>query len=324
MDRRRALPRPAPRRVLVLGGTGFIGRHAVKALLAAGCEVVVGSRRPARAGRRLPTEACDCERRRVHMERNLAPADWAPVIHGVDVVLNCVGILRPRGAERYEPVHHLGPAALAAACAAQGARLVHVSALGLRNPVRSGFLHSKRRGEDAIRASAADWCIVRPSLLDGDGGFGARWMRRVARWPLHMLPANALGRIAGLDVAELGEALARLARLPRLDPARREYELGGPDLHPLPDYLDALRRARGAGPAWRLPVPAWLSRLVAHACDLLHLTPYSFGHYELLRFDNCPAHNRLPELLGRTPRRVGAPVASLVRAREPAARAGAA
>lgn len=299
-------PHPAPRRVLVLGGTGFIGRHAVAALLRAGCEVIVGTRHPARRPRYLGGTALACPRREARMERLTDPVAWQALIADVDTVLNCVGILRPRGGETYRDVHHRGPAALAAACRTLGVRLVHVSALGLREPVRSGFLHSKREGEDAIRTSGADWCIVRPSLLDGEGGFGARWMRRVARWPLHALPADANGRIAALDVAELGEALARLATMARLDAADREYELGGLDERPLGDYLAVLRRGHSPVPALRLALPAWLARLASHACDLLHLTPYSFGHYELLRHDNCPRPNRLPELLGRPPRRIGA------------------
>lgn len=292
------------RRVLVLGGSGFIGRHACMALREAGCDVVVGSRRPSRARRKLPGQGRTFVYRQVRMERMLSPEDWSPVLDGIDAVVNCVGILRQRGRETYERVHHLAPVALACACSRAGVRLVHVSALGLRNPVRSRFLHSKRAGEDGIRARGGDWCIVRPSLLDGEGGFGARWIRRVAQWPLHALPANALGRIAALDVRDLAEALARLAMAGRLDDRRREFELGGVRERPLAGQLAAMRRGP---PAWSVRLPAWVARAASHACDVLHLTPYSFGHYELLRFDNCPRPNRLPELLGRAPRLVGAP-----------------
>jgi NADH dehydrogenase len=200
------------------------------------------------------------------------------------------------------------PAALAAACRARGCRLVHVSALGLDAASRSGFLRSKRAGETALRASEADWYIVRPSLLDGAGGFGASWLRRVARWPVHPLPADATGRIAVLDVSDLGEALAELAlRPPAVGGAApdREFDLGGPQLRNLGEHLAALRHLHTSRPAWRLWIPGLLARLGSHFCDLLQVTPYSFGHWELLRRDNCPQHNRLPELLGRAPRPIG-------------------
>lgn len=303
-------PPGARPRVLVLGGAGFIGRHAVAALLGRGLATEIGSRSPTQAARRLPPEAQGCPRRSVHFEDLLQPDDWTATLDGIDVVLNCVGILRQRGRETYDRVHHLAPAALAEACRRRGLRLVHVSALGLEAPARSGFLRSKRDGEAALRRSGANACIVRPSLLDAEtGGYGARWLRRVARWPVHAFPADAVGRIAALDVRDLGEALAILAQRPVLADAGvpDEIELGGGQALPLPDYLAQLRRLHSPRPALRLPVPGWLARLGSHLCDLLHVTPFSFGHWELLRRDNCPQANRLPQLLGRAPRRIGAP-----------------
>lgn len=304
-----ALPPPPPApRVLVLGGAGFIGRHAVAALLAAGAAVEIGSRHPARIADRLPGQAQHCPRRQARLEGLLDADDWHPLLAGFDAVVNCVGILRPRGRETYQRVHHLAVAALAKACAARGCRLVHVSALGLEGEVRSGFLLSKRDGEAALRASGADACIVRPSLLDAEtGGYGARWLRRVARWPVHVLPADATGRIAALDVRDLGEALANLALRDTLqaDGAPAEFELGGTQALPLRGYLAALRRLHHPRPARVLAIPGWLARLGSHACDLLHATPFSFGHWELLRRDNCPRRNALPDLLGRPPRALG-------------------
>lgn len=285
---------------LVLGGSGFIGRHVAESLRARGCAVVIGSRKP---GRRRHRHAADGWRT-VRMERLLEARDWGALLQGCDMVVNCVGILRQRGGETYDRVHHLGPAALAQACGASGTRLLHVSALGLDADVHSRFLRSKRDGEAALRSSAADWHIVRPSLLDGEGGFGARWIRRVARWPLHPLPRGAVGKLAVLDVRDLGDAIANLALDPA--PARREHELGG--LHPrtLGDHLAALRTLHVRTPAWRVPVPDGVTRLLAHACDVLHATPLSFGHWELLQHDNCPRENHLPGLLGGAPRTVGA------------------
>lgn len=297
--------RATPTRVLVLGGFGFIGRHAVSALLRAGCEVVIGSRQPERH-RREAADLPACAHRQVRLERCLLPEHWAGLIADVDVVLNCVGILRQRGPETYDRVHRQAPAALASACQRRGCRFIHVSALGLDGPVRSGFLRSKREGEQAIRAAGGDWALVRPSLLDAEsGGFGARWVRRVARWPIHILPSEARGRIAALQADDLGDALAALVIREKIDCGGREYELGGLQALTLAELLAALRRLRTTTPALRLGLPPWLARWSSHLCDLLHFSPYSYGHLELLRQDNCPRHNRLPELLGRAPRAVG-------------------
>jgi NADH dehydrogenase len=287
-------------RVLVLGGTGFIGRHAVAALQARGHEVAIASRHPARHARpgRPPP-------RLARFETIAAPADALPLLDGMDAVLNCVGILRERWHESYDAVHRRAPQAFALACRERALPFVHVSALGLRHPHRSGFLRSKLAGEQAVVASGADYRIARPSLLDGRGGFGARWLRTLAALPLHFGARAARGRIAALDVAELGEALSVLveARVePRASVSERIFELGGSQAWPLDDYLAALR---GRAPWLTLCMPDWLCRLLGHACDLVHFSPFSFGHWELLQHDNLPHPNRLPELLGRAPRAVG-------------------
>lgn len=281
-------------KVLVLGGRGFIGRHAVAALQAAGHEVSIGSRRH-RPGLRV-----------ARLERFERVDDVLPLLEGMDAVLNCVGILRERWrGENYAAVHLRAPALLARACAQRGLRFVHVSALGLKHPHRSGFLRSKLAGEQAIVAAGGDFRIVRPSLLDGRGGFGALWLRAFAKLPLHPYAGAARGRIAALDVGELGEALATLCARgiqANAPVSERCFELGGLQAFALPDYLDALR---GATPWARLRIPDWLCRLAARACDVLHFSPFSFGHWELLQHDNLPQPNRLPELLGRAPRAFG-------------------
>lgn len=300
-----AAPARLPAPVLVLGGAGFIGRHVVDALVARGCDVIVGTRHPRRRMHDTRRRIC----REVHLDRLLDPAAWDDTLRDCATVVNCVGILRERGHETYRRVHHEAPAALARACAARGLRLIHISALGLDADVRSGFLRSKRDGEAALRASGADWHIVRPSLLDGDGGFGARWIRRVARWPVHPMPRGATGRIAVLDARDLGEAIAHLAlddASPAHDAIVREHDLGGLHARTLAEHLAAMRALYSPRPALRLPIPDVLARIAAHACDLLHFTPLSFGHWELLQRDNRPRDNRLPLLLGRAPRIVGA------------------
>jgi len=294
-------------RVLVLGGAGFLGRHVVAALAARGHGVVIGSRDRKAAlvvCRATPGHAAW---RSVHCERLIKAGDWDATLADVDAVVNCVGILRERGAATYERVHHLAVAALAADCARLAVRLIHVSALGLHAAARSRFIGSKLRGEQALLDSGADATIVRPSLLDGEGGYGARWLRAVARWPVHCVPADATGRIAVLAADDAGLAIARLCET--VGSEYREVELGGPDWRTLEEHLAALRAALPRRPAIVLRIPAAFARLASHVCDLLHLSPFSFGHLELLRRDNVPRMNALPLLLGRPPRSVPLSVA---------------
>jgi len=295
-----------PSSVLVLGGAGFIGRYTVAALLNTGVRVVIGTRFPGPLGKRTPPHAAatEVEQREVRLERLGNSDDWHNLIHDVEAVVNCVGILRQRRRETFDAVHRRAPTALAAACKSQRKRFVHISALGLGQSAKSRFLTSKRAGENGIREHGDDWVIARPSLLDGVGGFGAAWIRGIARLPIFVAPADAKGRIAALDVADLGEALARLA----LDDAEslkldksRVFELGGIESWEFRDYVFALRRTYTDTRSLCVPIPGILARFGAHVCDVFHVTPFSFGHWELLQRDNVPSENRLAELLGRPP-----------------------
>jgi uncharacterized protein YbjT (DUF2867 family) len=287
----------SPKTVLVLGGNGFIGSHIAKHLRLTGASVLIGSstRRPTRANPHY---------RFVELHKMHSHEDWQEALGGVDVVVNGVGILRERFLERYEQIHHHAVASLARACAANKIRLIHVSILGVESKAKSRFVSSKLHGEEAVRNSAADWYIVRPSLVDGVGGNGARWFRRVARWPIHFAPANALGGFAAIDVDDLGQAIACLAVRSSIEnqDSNRVFELGGDRVLSIFEYLALLDPYDRQ--VVRLTVPAWLARIVSHICDLFHVTPFSYGHYELLQYQNYPLRNRLPELLGRPATRI--------------------
>ena len=289
-------------RVMVLGGTGFIGRNVAAALRRRGHAVVIGTRRPKRALAKLPADLRDCELRETHFESLTTRYVWKPLLSDLDVVVNAVGILRERGGETFERVHEMAPGALALACERDGVRLVHVSALGLRPRAYSRFLRSKAAAERAIAETGADYSIVRPSLLDGEGGYAANWLRKVARWPVHCVPGAARGRLAALDVRDLGEAIAVLCEA-RGRTEWREVDLGGSARRTFAEHLDAL--CERPHPALRVPLPNFFALGGAALCDLLHVTPYGVAALELLWRDNLPKANLLPSLLGRAPTPVG-------------------
>ncbi len=312
MSETRTTSEETPPHILVLGASGFIGGHVVAALLQAGFRVLAVRRRHPPRLAPAPTQASGALRwTELSVHRMTQAADWRAALEGASLVINCVGILRQRWGERYGDVHHRMPAALAQACAARGLPLVHTSALGLHEHAASRFLSSKLRGEQAIAASGCDHCIVRPSLIDGLGGFGASWLRMLARWPVHFVPSGAVGRIAAVQAADLGHAYAALARmgLARGLAQQREANLSGPRLFAYAEYLQVLRGAEVEAPvrkrrAWQVPLPNIITRIGAHLCDVFRFSPVSWGHWILLQRDNVPEPNHLPALLGRAPQAV--------------------
>lgn len=278
--------------ILVLGGNGFIGSQIVTHLQLQ-ATVAVGTRQRAK----------NATFKTVKLHYLTNAEDWLAVISGFDVVINSVGILRERIGESYEAVHTNAVAALAKACQQLDVRLIHISAIGLSNRAKSRFIRSKYDGEQAILASKARATIVRPSLLDGEGGYGAKWFRRVAGWPLQFVMQSA-GLVAPLQVADLGKAVAKLVMLPdKVMPTI--VELGCTRAYSIPDYLLLLRRQKGLAPAVQIAVPKWLVKIASHLFDLLNWTPLSFGHFELMQGYNVPEKNLLPDLLGRQPSELG-------------------
>ena len=214
-----------------------------------------------------------------------------------------IGIVSRSGTLTYEAVHHRAPAAIAAACCETGTRYIHVSAVGLRAEAASRFNTSKLHGETAIEAAGGDYVIARISLHDGEGGFGAAWLRGIAKLPVFIVPISATGRIAALTADDAGEALANLCLQP--DSSRkRNVDLGGEDYYLFEDYIRGLRKRHTERRAYAIRLPGIVMRAASHVFDLAHFSPFSFGHWEMLCHDNVPRAPDLREILGRPPTQV--------------------
>lgn len=274
-------------RVLVIGGRGFIGREIVAKLVRKGADVVVATRSSSAGDGQITV--------RLHEPRS--DADWKRLIAKFDVVINAAGILRQRWRESYAQVHCDAPSAIARASVALGKRFIHVSALGLSASAGSRFIRSKYLGEKAILDAGAGSTIVRVPLLDGAGGYGASWLRQLSLLPVWLLPADAKARLSPLPVSELAVAIAALAGKTAIGPV---VELGGAKAMSFYEYLLHLRGSEKSRPV-ALHLPCWLGRVFAHVCDLLHLSPYSYGHFELLQSHNLPQPNQFMQLVGRAP-----------------------
>jgi len=148
---------------LVLGGSGFVGRHLVARLAAAGRRVVVATRQRERAKHLIVLPTVDVVEADVHNEAVLAQ-----LVRRASVVVNLVGILHEPRRGEFGRVHVELARKLVAACAAAGvARLLHMSALNADPNGPSRYLRTKGDAEAIVASSGLSWTIFRPSIIFG-------------------------------------------------------------------------------------------------------------------------------------------------------------
>lgn len=226
--------------VLVLGGTGFVGRHVCEQLTRRGVRATVPTRHPehAKAVQMLPM--VDVVTADVHDDRVLAR-----LLPGHDALVNLIAVLHGNR-ERFEQVHVGLPQRLAEAMLAAGVqRLVHVSALGADPNGPSLYLRSKGEGEAALRHTAAGLAltILRPSVI-----FGAedRFLNVFARLQraLPVVPlAGADARFQPVWVADVARAIVEC--LLRDETIGQTYEGVGPEVWTLGDLVRLAGRLSG-------------------------------------------------------------------------------
>ena len=172
------------RRIVVLGGSGFVGSALVARLAAQGDNVVVPVRRRAPARHLILLPTVDVVEADVH-----DPATLAALVRGADAVVNLVGILNESGRTTFERVHADLTRGTVDACRAGGVRrLLHMSALNADPSGPSRYLRSKGEAEAAVVASGLAWTIFRPSVIFGAGDSFLTLFARLAR----ALPVIAL------------------------------------------------------------------------------------------------------------------------------------
>jgi uncharacterized protein YbjT (DUF2867 family) len=264
--------------VLVVGGTGFLGRHLVAALARDGMRVTVPTRRYERAKHLITLPTVEVVQADV-----FAPGTLEQLAAGRHLVVNLVGILHgrrgrkdERGPNDYGPdfarVHVELPQAIVAACRAVGVRrLLHVSALGAAADAPSEYLRSKAIGEQAVLA-AEDIAptAFRPSVMFGPEDRFLNQFATLARFlPVLAVPCPR-AQFQPVYVGDVADAMLACVNDPETH--GKAYELAGPHAYALADlvrYVCAITGRR------RIVVglPERLAMLQAFAMELLPGAP---------------------------------------------------
>lgn len=281
----------------VLGGSGFIGRHTVRALARCGYRIRVGVRRPDLAGHLQPMGGVG----QIHaVQANVRyPDSIARAVEGASVVIDLVGILAPAGRQTFEAVHVEGARTVARAARAAGAeRMIFLSAIGAdaKSPGRYG--RTKAAGEAAVLAEFPGAVILRPSIVFGpEDDFFNRFAGMAASGPMLPLIGGGRTKFQPVYVGDVAAAIEAAAE-GRAKPGAT-YELGGPEVLTFRKLLDRVQEYTGRERSY-FPMPFWLASVVGTASALLPsgLRPITADQVRMLKADSIVSDAAVKE--GRT------------------------
>jgi NADH dehydrogenase len=276
--------------ITVFGGSGFLGRHVVRALAKRQYRIRVAVRRPDLAGYLQPLGRVG----QIHaVQANVRNRpSVAAAVRGSDVVINLVGILFEAGRQRFDAVQSFGAEGVALAAAAHNARMVHVSAIGADEDSSAAYARAKRRGEELVLAATPEATIFRPSILFGPNDDFFNRFAGIARLsPFLPLVGGGHTRFQPVFAGDVAAAIAKA-----VDGATRQgsiYELGGPDVYTFRELMEftlaTIERRR-----LLLPLPFGVAKLQAAVFELVSRLPLRIlskplltrDQVELLRYDN--------------------------------------
>ncbi len=248
------------RLITVFGGSGFVGRHTVRALAKDGWRIRAAGRRPDLAVHLQPMGTVG---QIGAVQANLRyPASVARAVAGADAVVNLVGILQPAGKQSFKAVHVAGARTVAKAAREAGiSNFVHLSAIGAAPKAKSYYARSKAAGEAAVLEENPDAVILRPSLIFGpEDQFFNRFANMARITPLLPLIGGGKTRFQPVYVGDVADAICA-ALSGRAKPGT-VYELGGPEIYTMRKLLDKIKQWSGRDRGY-LPLPFWLAKLVA-------------------------------------------------------------
>jgi NADH dehydrogenase len=295
--------------VTIFGGSGFVGRHVVRALCKRLYRIRVATRRPDLAGHLQPLGRVG----QVHaVQANVRhPASVTAAVRDADIVINLVGILYERGAQRFGAVQAGGAEVVARAAATAGARVIHVSAIGADAQSTSAYARTKAAGEEAVLAASPEATIFRPSIQFGpDDDFFNRFAAMARVSPFLPLIGGGETRFQPVYVGDVAAAIAA-AVAGRARPGTT-YELGGPAVRTFRELMEYVLETTGRR-RLLLPLPFGLARLQAQVLQFLPTPLLTPDQVESLRTDNvvsaqAQAEARTLEGLGVAPTAIAAVV----------------
>ena len=266
-------------KILLTGGSGFIGRHIKQALIKSEHELITPS----------------------HQEADFntfsTATQWLPLLKDIDVVINSVGIIVENKQQSFTQLHTHAPSALFQACVqADVKHVIQISALGADKDAFTPYQQSKFTADNVLRDLPIRWSILRPSLVYGEGGASLAMFTRLAALPIIALPDGGKQQIQPVHISDLVAAV--IESLQAKD--NQTIDIVGSQAITLADYIQAIRASSGKSKLRIIPIPSALILAVAqlgkYILPLMHP-----DNLRMLQQGNSADVAPLAALLGRSP-----------------------
>ena len=252
-------------RILILGGNGFIGSAVARMLVDRGHRVTALARDVAVAARRMP----DANWVRADIAHLAQPADWLPILGGIEAVVNCAGALQDGARDNVTALQEVAMSALYEAAYVSGIkRIIQISAQTEGGAADTPFLATKRSADAALKNSGVPFVILRPAVVIGRNAHGgSALLRALAAFPcvLPLIYASAPMQFAAVD--DVVEAVAEA--IEGEIPPDSDLVIAAPETLTLGQAVARHRSWLGLRPAPIVAVPGFAARVVGLAADLL-------------------------------------------------------
>jgi uncharacterized protein YbjT (DUF2867 family) len=288
--------------ITVYGGSGFLGRHVIRALCKRGYRIRVAVRRPELAGHLQPLGRVG----QIHaVQANLRyPGSVEAAARGADVLINLVGILFERGKQRFDAVQAFGAESVALAASAYGAKLVHISAIGADENSAAAYARSKAMGEKLVLAARPDATVLRPSVVFGpEDDFFNRFAALAMFAPALPLVGGGHTRFQPVYVGDVAAAVVEAVE--GRTKSGTVYELGGPEVRTFKELMQYVLQVTGRS-RLLVPLPFALAEVQAWFLQLLPKPLLTVDQVKLLKSDTIVSdaarrEGRTLEALGIAP-----------------------